>query len=224
MARQKQTQPSRKPDSREKCLTDIHGQDDITTGGLPRGRPTLVCDEASFGMTPRQGSEMEPASAEFWKLRLYVAGATPRAIRALENLQKICEERSRQMQHRSHRPTEESKVGSWPSDSGRANPRAQAAGVGSTDHWRPLGYRAGPGGPGPSTARELQRRTNLTRPRPGTGLGPRATCSRRLRPKSDSSRSGAESSTRRDRGSMTGFSPWRSLRKFLGNLPGLSHY
>ncbi len=29
---------------------------------------------------------------EFWKLRLYVAGSTPKSIRAFANLQKICEE------------------------------------------------------------------------------------------------------------------------------------
>ena len=29
---------------------------------------------------------------ELWELRLYVAGQTPRAIAALENLKKICEE------------------------------------------------------------------------------------------------------------------------------------
>lgn len=32
------------------------------------------------------------APEESWELRLYVAGATPRAIAALDNLKKICEE------------------------------------------------------------------------------------------------------------------------------------
>jgi circadian clock protein KaiB len=31
-------------------------------------------------------------SPEFWKLRLYVAGMTPRAVAAFENLTKLCEE------------------------------------------------------------------------------------------------------------------------------------
>ncbi len=31
-------------------------------------------------------------AAESWNLRLYVAGRTPRAAKAFENLQKICEE------------------------------------------------------------------------------------------------------------------------------------
>lgn len=31
--------------------------------------------------------------AEFWELRLYVAGITPRSVVALTNLKKLCEER-----------------------------------------------------------------------------------------------------------------------------------
>ncbi|MCX6594792.1 MAG: circadian clock protein KaiC [Acidobacteria bacterium] len=34
-----------------KCLTGIHGLDEITLGGLPRGRPTLVCGGAGCGKT-----------------------------------------------------------------------------------------------------------------------------------------------------------------------------
>ena len=37
-------------------------------------------------------SDAESPHSELWELRLYVAGATPRAITALENLKKICEE------------------------------------------------------------------------------------------------------------------------------------
>jgi circadian clock protein KaiB len=33
-----------------------------------------------------------PASGEFWELRLYVAGQTPKSISALANLKKMCEE------------------------------------------------------------------------------------------------------------------------------------
>jgi circadian clock protein KaiB len=40
------------------------------------------------GRRPR--TESDPW--ESWELRLYVAGATPRAIAALDNLKKICEE------------------------------------------------------------------------------------------------------------------------------------
>ena len=35
----------------EKCPTGISGLDDITEGGLPRGRPTLVCGAAGCGKT-----------------------------------------------------------------------------------------------------------------------------------------------------------------------------
>src|SRR6202142_3764864 len=34
-----------------KCPTGIHGLDEITVGGLPRGRPTLVCGGAGCGKT-----------------------------------------------------------------------------------------------------------------------------------------------------------------------------
>src|ERR1700677_4735886 len=34
-----------------KCLTGITGLDEITHGGLPRGRPTLVCGSAGCGKT-----------------------------------------------------------------------------------------------------------------------------------------------------------------------------
>lgn len=35
----------------EKCPTGIHGLDEITGGGLPKGRPTLVCGSAGCGKT-----------------------------------------------------------------------------------------------------------------------------------------------------------------------------
>ncbi|MEO8451366.1 MAG: circadian clock protein KaiC [Gemmatimonadota bacterium] len=34
-----------------KCATGIHGLDEITNGGLPKGRPTLVCGSAGCGKT-----------------------------------------------------------------------------------------------------------------------------------------------------------------------------
>ena len=42
--------PSRRP-SLAKALTGIQGLDEITGGGLPRGRPTLVCGSAGCGKT-----------------------------------------------------------------------------------------------------------------------------------------------------------------------------
>ena len=35
----------------KKCLTGIRGLDDITKGGLPKGRPTLICGSAGCGKT-----------------------------------------------------------------------------------------------------------------------------------------------------------------------------
>ena len=35
----------------EKCPTGIKGLDEITKGGLPKGRPTLVCGNAGCGKT-----------------------------------------------------------------------------------------------------------------------------------------------------------------------------
>jgi len=35
----------------EKCPTGIRGLDEVTEGGLPRGRPTLVCGSAGSGKT-----------------------------------------------------------------------------------------------------------------------------------------------------------------------------
>lgn len=35
----------------EKCPTGILGLDEITAGGLPRGRPTLICGDAGSGKT-----------------------------------------------------------------------------------------------------------------------------------------------------------------------------
>jgi circadian clock protein KaiC len=47
------TKPRRAPAARllPKCPTGIQGLDEITGGGLPRGRPTLVCGSAGCGKT-----------------------------------------------------------------------------------------------------------------------------------------------------------------------------
>jgi circadian clock protein KaiB len=37
-------------------------------------------------------AETDEPSGKEWKLRLYVAGKTPRAVQAFENLKRICEE------------------------------------------------------------------------------------------------------------------------------------
>ena len=40
----------------------------------------------------RRGTVGASAAGERWDLRLYVAGQTPRAVAALDNLQRLCEE------------------------------------------------------------------------------------------------------------------------------------
>src|SRR5471032_477522 len=43
--------PASPPIRLPKCATGIKGLDEITDGGLPRGRPTLVCGGAGCGKT-----------------------------------------------------------------------------------------------------------------------------------------------------------------------------
>ncbi len=40
----------------------------------------------------KKPSKSAARTAKAWELRLYVAGQTPRAVKALDNLKKICEE------------------------------------------------------------------------------------------------------------------------------------
>lgn len=48
---------------------------------------------ASKAKTPRHDEHVSAApQEESWNLKLYVAGQTPRAITALQNLERICEE------------------------------------------------------------------------------------------------------------------------------------
>ena len=47
----RRTRTPQAPAGIAKCPTGIRGLDDITQGGLPRGRPTLVCGGAGSGKT-----------------------------------------------------------------------------------------------------------------------------------------------------------------------------
>jgi len=51
MPKQKHARSSTKLTGIEKCPTGIRGLDEITAGGLPRGRPTLICGGAGSGKT-----------------------------------------------------------------------------------------------------------------------------------------------------------------------------
>src|SRR5512137_1579871 len=48
MTKAKQRRPGQ---ALEKCPTGIQGLDEVTSGGIPRGRPTLVCGGAGCGKT-----------------------------------------------------------------------------------------------------------------------------------------------------------------------------
>jgi circadian clock protein KaiC len=48
-----------------KCLTGIQGLDEITGGGFPRGRPTLVCGSAGCGKTLLAAEFLVRGAAEF---------------------------------------------------------------------------------------------------------------------------------------------------------------
>ncbi len=43
-------------------------------------------------ITPNADSSSPVAAPEFWKLRLYVAGQTPKSLTAFANLKRICEQ------------------------------------------------------------------------------------------------------------------------------------
>src|SRR5436190_23063782 len=47
----KSNKPTTAPPSLEKISSGISGLDEITGGGLPKGRPTLVCGNAGCGKT-----------------------------------------------------------------------------------------------------------------------------------------------------------------------------
>src|SRR5690349_12555843 len=51
MAKTKLDSPLRKASPLQKSPTGIHGLDEITEGGLPKGRPTLICGSAGCGKT-----------------------------------------------------------------------------------------------------------------------------------------------------------------------------
>src|ERR1700691_5970801 len=49
--KRRSTKPVPKAELLPKCPTGIRGLDEITGGGLPRGRPTLICGSAALGKT-----------------------------------------------------------------------------------------------------------------------------------------------------------------------------
>src|SRR5579864_1179332 len=57
----------------EKCPTGIRGLDEITFGGLPRGRPTLIAGSAGCGKTVLAMEFLARGAAEFHENGVYMA-------------------------------------------------------------------------------------------------------------------------------------------------------
>src|ERR1039458_8966219 len=56
-----------------KCPTGIHGLDEITGGGLPRGRPTLVCGGAGCGKTLFAAEFLVRGAEEFGETGVFMS-------------------------------------------------------------------------------------------------------------------------------------------------------
>src|ERR1039457_811247 len=56
-----------------KCPTGIQGLDEITDGGLPRGRPTLVCGGAGCGKTLLAAEFLVRGAAQFGEPGVFMA-------------------------------------------------------------------------------------------------------------------------------------------------------
>ena len=56
-----------------KCPTGIQGLDEITAGGLPRGRPTLVCGGAGCGKTLLAAEFLVRGAVQFNEPGVFVA-------------------------------------------------------------------------------------------------------------------------------------------------------
>src|SRR5689334_25258066 len=57
----------------EKCPTGITGLDEITLGGLPKGRPTLVCGTAGCGKTLMAMEFLVRGATEFGEPGVFVS-------------------------------------------------------------------------------------------------------------------------------------------------------
>src|ERR1700688_361583 len=56
-----------------KCPTGIQGLDEITGGGLPRGRPTLICGSAGCGKTLLAAEFLVRGAVEFGEPGVFMA-------------------------------------------------------------------------------------------------------------------------------------------------------
>src|SRR5580698_9887616 len=67
------SKPTSPPTRLPKCPTGIQGLDEITGGGLPRGRPTLVCGGAGCGKTLLAAEFLVRGAMEFGEPGVFMA-------------------------------------------------------------------------------------------------------------------------------------------------------
>ena len=105
--------------------------------------------------TRRGASTSEaPRKPQSFKLRLYVAGQTPKSIRAFANLKVLCEEHLKgRYQIEVIDLLEHPHMARGDQIVARADAGDQASAGGPQDHRRPVQHRSGAGGPGPARAR-----------------------------------------------------------------------
>ena len=90
--------------------------------------------------------------SETFALKLYVAGKTPKAVRAFANLRKICDEHLEgPLQHRGHRPGRESAARARRPDPGAADAGAPPADADQENHRRSVQHRTRARGSRPAT-------------------------------------------------------------------------
>jgi circadian clock protein KaiC len=65
--------PNASPQPLEKCPSGIAGLDEITNGGLPRGRPTLICGRAGCGKTLFGMEFLVKGAAEYGEPGVFMA-------------------------------------------------------------------------------------------------------------------------------------------------------
>jgi circadian clock protein KaiC len=65
--------PNANPQPLEKCPSGIAGLDEITNGGLPRGRPTLICGRAGCGKTLFGMEFLVKGAAEYGEPGVFMA-------------------------------------------------------------------------------------------------------------------------------------------------------
>ena len=91
---------------------------------------------------------------EVWRLRLFVAGQTPKSIRAFANLKVLCEKHLKgRYQIEVIDLLEHPHMARGNQIVALPDPGVQPSASCPADHWRPVQHRPGVGGPGAATGR-----------------------------------------------------------------------